>query len=112
MNFPIYDESDVKFASEEGNYPISVFNSFISQLIDEDVLERPEERGVVAFVSSKGTSPLSPNQSKVLSIVVSRYENLECKLCGDPIPLDEALNHDFNDGYCSYHKFQADKDFE
>jgi hypothetical protein len=110
MKYPTYDDKDLKFAQHDGNYPVSEFASFLSQLIDKDVLENDTEKGIVSFVNSKGTKSLSDKQAKVLDIIVSRYNNKECKVCGETIPLSEVLDLDDNDGLCNYHKHQFDKD--
>lgn len=110
MKYPMYDDKDLKFAEQDGNYPVSDFASFISQLIDQNILYNNIERGIAAFVNSKGTKSLSDKQAKVLEIIVSRYANKECKVCGEKIPLGEVLDLDDNDGLCSYHKQQFDKD--
>jgi acid phosphatase family membrane protein YuiD len=112
MNFPIYDEADAKFAAHDGNVSIIEFSEFISQLIEQDEFENSTEKGIITLVDSRGTEVLTTKQAKVLEIVISRYEGEECKLCGEPIPLNEVLYHELNDGYCSYHKNQADKNFE
>lgn len=109
MKYPIYDDKDLTFAEKDGNYPISDFANFISQLINQDVLDNQTEKGIIAFVKSNGTKSLSYNQGKVLDMIVSRYDSMECLVCGNKIPLSEALDDD-NGGLCSYHRNQADKD--
>jgi hypothetical protein len=110
MEYPIYDDGDLKFAEKDGNFPVTDFASFISQLLDQHILDNDTEIGIATFVKSKGTKSLSINQAKVLKIIISRYDNEECKVCGEKIPLNEVLDLDDNDGLCSYHKYQSDKD--
>ncbi len=110
MKYPPYDSDDLMFAEKDGNNWVSDFADFISQLVEQDILENSTEKGIVAHVNSKGTKLLSPKQGAVLDNIISRYDDKECKLCGAEIPLNEVLNLDENDGLCSYHKYQADKE--
>ncbi len=111
MDIPIYDENDLKYADQDGDINISEFADFFSQLEENEILDNPTEKGVVALVNSKGTKVLSSKQLNVLKIIVSRYENEECKLCGERIPLNEVLHfYDEYDGFCSYHKHIFDKE--
>lgn len=110
MNYPEYDISDLYNSAQDGDYSYNEFSEFITQLIEHCILENEIEKGIAALVAAKGTKILSEKQSRVLERVVSRYENEECKLCGEKIPLNEVLNLDDNDGFCNYHKNQMDKD--
>lgn len=110
MKYPQYDPNESYFAEKDGNYPVSDFTSFVSQLLDLKVLSNPVEKGVIELVNEMGTNQLTAKQGKVLDIIVSRYNNEECKICGVEIPLSEVLYLDENDGMCSYHKNQFDKD--
>jgi hypothetical protein len=42
--------------------------------------------------------------------IIKRYENYRCKICNQPIPLNEVLYPDYNRGLCSFHKLQQDKE--
>jgi hypothetical protein len=110
MKYPLYDNDDLMFAEKDANYPVSDFADFISQLVEQDILENSTEKGIASLVNSTGTKVLSTKQRYVLDVIVSRYDDKECSLCGEKIPFSEVLNFDFNDGLCSYHKNQADKD--
>lgn len=108
MKYPEYDINELELAEREGNFETTDFSNFIFKLIESDEFEHDTERGIAAFIDSNGTAGLSESQKKVLEIIVSRYDNEECKLCGIKIPLNEVF--DDNNGFCSYHKWQADKD--
>lgn len=110
MNFPVYNASDLHNAMQDGNHELLEFTEFLSQLSEQEILDNTTEKGILAFVQSKGTEELSTNQAKVLDIILARYDNQECKLCGEKIPLNEVLFLDENDGFCSYHKHMMDKE--
>ena len=112
MKYTIYDNKDLELAVQDGNYPASEFSNFVSQLIEQERWENDIEKGIIAIVNSKGTRTLSDKQSKVLEIIVSRFDSEECRICGVKIPLSEVFDLDDNDGLCSYHKHQFDKDKE
>jgi hypothetical protein len=110
MKYPVYDESDLKKDEEDGNYIVSEFTEFISQLIDNKILDNEVEKGIIALVDAKGTSGLSEKQGSVLDTIISRYDGFECKICGEKIPLNEALDFEESDGLCNYHQSQLDKE--
>lgn len=111
MGIPIYNENDLKSAVQDGALNFLEFADFLSQLVENEILENPTEKGVVTLANSKGTEVLSPKQLNVLSIIASKYNNEECKLCGERIPLNEVFHfYDDYDGYCSYHKHVMDKE--
>lgn len=110
MKYPIYDDKDLKFSEQDGNHTVSEFASFISQLIVQDVLNSNTEKGIIAFVNTRGTKLLSDKQAKVLDMIISTYDNKKCKICGTNISLSEVLELDDNDGLCSYHKHESDNE--
>jgi hypothetical protein len=109
MNYQEYDKRDLYHSERDGDYSYSEFSEFITLLIERDILDNEIEIGIVKLVDSKGTKILSEKQSKVLAKIVSRYESRECKLCGESIPLNEILDFEYNEGFCSYHKSIMDK---
>lgn len=108
MSIPVYSKSDAYNAHIDGEDRITNFEEFILLLIENDDFQNAKEAGIVAFVKNEGTSALSPKQLYVLEKIVSRYNDKECVICGEKIPLNEVF--DDNDGYCSYHKYVMDKD--
>lgn len=110
MKYPIYEDKDLKFSEQDGDYSVSEFASFISQLIAQDILDNNTEKGIIALVNTTGTKSLSEKQAKVLEMIVSNYYNQKCKICGLDIPLSEVLDLEDNGGLCSYHKHQSDSD--
>ena len=73
MDIPIYDENDLKYADQDGDINISEFADFFSQLEENEILDNPTEKGVVALVNSKGTKVLSSKHSETTSKPWSRY---------------------------------------
>lgn len=110
MDIPEYNMDSLKMAERDGEFYHTDFASFISQLIERDMVDDSTERGILAFVNDNGTEKLSDKQKFRLQKIVERYGREECKICGEKIPLDQVLDIDENDGLCSYHKHQMDKD--
>lgn len=110
MGIPEYNMNDIRMAEREGEFYYLEFHEFISQLLDRDLYENDTERGILAYIKDNGTDRLSAKQGYRLNKILERYNNEECNICGEKIPLNEVLDLDDNDGLCSYHKHQMDKD--
>lgn len=110
MEIPEYNENSLYTAEKDGEYYYSEFAEFISQLIERGHYENDTERGILAYVNDKGTDTLSDKQKYRLEQIIDKFAHVEFAICGEPIPLNEVLDIDENDGLCSYHKHQMDKD--
>ena len=110
MEIPEYNTNSLKMAEADGEFHHTDFAEFISQLIDRDMIDDSAERGILAFVKDNGTDKLSDKQKFRLEKIVQRYADVRCKICGEEIPINEVIDIDDNDGLCSYHKHQMDKD--
>lgn len=110
MELPEYNKGSLYLAKRDGDHYYTEFAEFISQLIERDLYDDDVERGILAYVKENGTDKLSDKQKYRLEQIVDRYAHEECSICSEPIPLNEALDIDENDGLCSYHKHQMDKD--
>ena len=110
MEIPEYNESDLKMAERDGEFIYTEFDDFINGLIDRDMIVDPAEKGILAFVRDNGTEKLSTKQRFRLEKIVQKYGTEFCKICSNEIPFNEVLDIGENDGLCSYHKHQMDKD--
>ena len=110
MEIPEYNINSLKMAERDGEFYHIDFADFISQLIERDMIDDNTEKGILAFVNDKGTEQLSNKQKFRLEKIVERFADVRCKICGEEIPINEVLDIDENDGLCSYHKHQMDKD--
>lgn len=101
---PIYGKTDIKTAEKDGNFGVTVFADFISQLLQqEDELSLKEKR-FIAPIDEEGTELLNDNQMGILKKIVSRYDK-KCVACNEKIPLNEV----FHLGkYCNNHYYLND----
>ena len=67
---------------KNGNFEISDFAGFISDLLQRELLVHDAEIGVAKFVEQNGTQDLSEKQSKVLDIIFDKYATEQCARCG------------------------------
>ncbi len=110
MEIPEYNKNSLFLAQRDGDHYYTEFAEFISQVLERDLYEDDVERGILAYVNDNGTEKLSDKQMFRLKQIVERYANEECLICSESIPLSEALDIEENNGLCSYHKYQMDKD--
>ena len=109
MEIPKYNKGNLYSAEIDGEYYYAEFADFISQLLERGHFKDDTERGILAYVNVNGTDALSTKQKYRLEQIIDEFANEECSICGEPIPLNEVLDIDENDGLCSYHKYQMDK---
>lgn len=88
---------------------ISLTN-FISNALEQGLLEHDTEAGIARQVQAQGTESLSEKQSKVFNRIVERFSGLTCNRCQNTIELEEAPGSIDNGGYCSYCWYQVQKD--
>jgi hypothetical protein len=105
---PIYSKQQLVANQMDGDYESSDFANFLSQLCENDIISHPTASGIAMLANEKGTEILSEKQLAILEKVVAPYNNKTCLVCSEKIPLSEVLEE--NDGLCSYHKHQADKE--
>lgn len=108
MNYPDYYYKDLELLIDDLEHETSQFAFFVNELLNRDIIEDSNERSVLIFVKSKGTSVMSLRQGRVLSQIVDRYNKKECRECGDTIPFDEVLDLEHNHGLCLYHKNRSE----
>jgi len=110
MKYPLYTNEDLKWVERDGTYELSDFAGFISELVQQELLNHEAEIGVAKFVESNGTQDLSEKQAKVLEIIVDKYADEKCKRCGLKISISEVIESMDNGGFCDYCAQQMSRD--
>jgi len=110
MKYPVYGKDELIDAIKEGYYSIVEFTSFLKQLEERNLVTNSTEQGIIAYIKTNGTNKLSTKQVNVLELIISRYSNKECRLCGEEISLIDSLDFTENNGFCVVHRTILDQD--